>query len=107
MDELEGITLPDLPPTADCMAALPEWFQRTFASLSDFEEWKWMVCDAREWVWWSGAVVGDRVKIDLEIEAWPNSTVMLTRVVEAAGGTIIYFDSWLDVAGSTAPVEDG
>jgi hypothetical protein len=51
----------------------------------------------REWIWWSGAIAGELVKIDLSAESLPISTWMIEYVLEAAGGEVLYSGDWLSL----------
>src|SRR5438067_13888409 len=91
--------LPDLPSDEECLQALPEWLRTAFGRES-FEDWHYAVVDARDWIWWSGALVGAVVKIDVSAGSMPTSLWMLEFVVESAGGEIVYQGDWID--GATA-----
>lgn len=77
----------------DCMEQLPAWIT---ADLSDKTSFINDVLE-REWLWWSSMAMSDFIKIDVWAEALPNSLYPLCQVIEAAGGIILYKDSWIDL----------
>jgi hypothetical protein len=80
----------------DAREQLPEWLctHLPFESPELIENWL-LDIDQRQWYWWSGAVVGPFIKIDLCMEGLPNSSKELRQVVAAAGVTLIYDDLWI------------
>ena len=68
---------------------MPEWFRLVFDSdpSTSFAGWP-DTLDEREWIWWSGAVVNNAVKVDINAEAMPVSYWQVQFVLEKAGGTL-------------------
>jgi hypothetical protein len=71
---------------------LPAWIHTTFP---EFLNWIPFFFE-REWIWWSGAIVNDLVKIDLSVESMPNSTGIFESLIEKCGSEILYNDMWID-----------
>jgi hypothetical protein len=85
------------PESGEAVRLLPGWFFSQWLTQRyalDLESWFYFL-DIREWTWWSGACVGDRVKIDINAEGLPNELWALLVVVEMAGGSIAYEDMWI------------
>jgi hypothetical protein len=56
--------------------------------LADFELWE------RDWIWWSSAVVGDYIKIDLEVYSLPTGFLPIEATTHACGGKVILYGDW-------------
>ena len=52
----------------------------------------------REWVWWSSALVGDRIKLDVQALSLPVSLWPMRFFVERSGGSVAEEDTWLAAA---------
>jgi hypothetical protein len=82
--------LGDWPEAEAALRALPEWLSARLRSEPAFELRNWLDdLHDREWIWWSGAVVGDRVKLDVRALALPASYWTLQSLVSWAGGTVV------------------
>lgn len=85
------------PSQEQCLASLPGWFASALRSVPAFEIENWLQdLHDRNWIWWSGAVTNDTIKIDLSVDSMPASFWMLEFVVEKVGGQIVYRGEWKD-----------
>lgn len=90
--------LGEWPPPAVCLAELPGWLRKRLEAEENYEVRNWLDdLHDREWIWWSGAIAGELVKIDLSAESLPISTWMIEYVLEAAGGEVLYSGDWLSL----------
>lgn len=77
------------------LASLPETFALAIRAVPSFEIENWLQdLHDRNWIWWSGSVRDDLVKIDLNTDSMPESFWMFDFVVEHIGGQIIYRGGW-------------
>lgn len=72
---------------------LPSWLLES--RIFNLETWLDDLHD-REWIWWSSAMVGDYLKLDILAEAMPLSTWTLTVIIETCGAETLYDDLWID-----------
>jgi hypothetical protein len=82
--------LGEWPEAGEALATLPEWLRTRVRAEPAYELQNWMDdLHDREWIWWSGAVVGDRVKLDVQALALPASLWPLESLVSWAGGAVL------------------
>jgi hypothetical protein len=90
--------LGDWPAVEECLNQLPDWFKIELSFNPNLAE-RWIdALHDRDWAWWSGCLIGEYVKIDVEVESRPASFWALLFVIEKSGGTIIYKDTWIGSA---------
>ncbi|HLV98753.1 MAG TPA: hypothetical protein VKT82_08775 [Ktedonobacterales bacterium] len=95
--------LGDWPESQAALEACPVWLRSAWLGEPAFEWEQWLDdLHDRAWTWWSGAVVDDQVKIDVNAESLPLSLWPLRTVVEKAGGVVIFEDLWR-AAGNQPP----
>jgi hypothetical protein len=89
--------LGEWPSSDQCLRDLPEWFAMTIQSVPHFEFENWLQdLHDRNWTWWSGAILDDHIKIDLNVTSRPASFWMLHFVIEKCGAVVIYNGEWTD-----------
>jgi hypothetical protein len=82
--------LGEWPENEGALEALPEWLRTRLREEPAYELQNWLDdLHDREWIWWSGAVVGDRVKVDVNALGLPASLWPLESLVSWAGGKVI------------------
>jgi hypothetical protein len=87
--------LGDWPGPTEALGELPDWFRSHRLKRPEFEVEDWFnELHDRDWIWWSGAAVGDQVKLDINAESLPLSLQALRQVVEMAGGLIVAEGQW-------------
>jgi hypothetical protein len=87
--------LGDWPEPPEALGKLPGWFRTQWLKRPEFEWENWFNdLHDRDWIWWSRAAVGDRVKLDIHAESLPLSLWALRQVVEMAGGLIVAQGQW-------------
>jgi len=90
--------LGDWPDLESCKRRFPQPFvDVAFTSDAEFDVWTDDLHE-RDWVWWSGSVVGAAAKIDINSESMPITLWPLTHVIETAGGSILYQDMWISTS---------
>ncbi|HYW25508.1 MAG TPA: hypothetical protein VE953_15165 [Terriglobales bacterium] len=88
--------LGDFPESEEALAGVPDWLRSRLEGRPELQNWLDDLHE-REWVWWSSALVGDRVKLDVQALSLPVSLWPMRFLVELAGGTILEEDAWLPV----------
>lgn len=87
--------LGDWPETQNAIGELPAWFAERASSDPDFGVESWMDdLHDREWWWWSGAIIGQYIKIDIAADSSPISTWPLQYVIEKSGGVVARRGDW-------------
>ncbi|MEZ6140016.1 MAG: hypothetical protein R3B84_05540 [Zavarzinella sp.] len=84
--------LGEWPTDDECEKMLPDWFRAD--SKFSLQAWISDLHD-RDWIWLSGSVLNEFVKIDLDSQSLPISTWMLEAVIESSDGIIFFQDSWI------------
>jgi hypothetical protein len=86
----------DWPENKEVLAAVPNRLRRRLEQLAEgeLESWTDDLHD-RDWIWWSGAVVGDWVKLDVESFSMPVSLQPLRALVDWSGGTVVAQQDWV------------
>lgn len=85
------------PEPDDALAALPPWLGFRLQEEPEYELQNWFDdLHDRDWVWWSGSVVGDQVKLDVQAFSLPASLWPLTSLVGWAEGEVVSQGDWTE-----------